>query len=103
MDGNINQKLKHLPESAGVYVMLDNAGQIIYVGKAKNLKNRVRQYFFNSVKTHKVWISFFLLSSYGDFFSWVSGYVLFCAGQCGKNQGQSADPPAKHKNNENQL
>ena len=34
--------------------MLDKDGQIIYVGKAKNLKNRVRQYFFNSVKTEKV-------------------------------------------------
>ena len=34
--------------------MLDAGGQIIYVGKAKNLKNRVRQYFFNGVKTEKV-------------------------------------------------
>ena len=43
-----------MPENPGVYVMLDGAGQIIYVGKAKNLKNRVRQYFFASVKTDKV-------------------------------------------------
>ena len=50
----IEQKLKHLPESPGVYVMLDKDGQIIYVGKAKNLKNRVRQYFFNTAKTLKV-------------------------------------------------
>ena len=50
----IQDKLKHLPENPGVYVMLDGEGQIIYVGKAKNLKNRVRQYFFNSVKTEKV-------------------------------------------------
>lgn len=48
------QKLKYLPTSAGVYVMLDKNGQIIYVGKAKNLKNRVRQYFFNTSKTVKV-------------------------------------------------
>ena len=34
--------------------MLDKAGTVIYVGKAKNLKNRVRQYFFNTVKTDKV-------------------------------------------------
>ena len=34
--------------------MLDKDGQVIYVGKAKNLKNRVRQYFFNGVKTEKV-------------------------------------------------
>ena len=50
----IREKLKHLPDSPGVYVMLDSAGQVIYVGKAKNLKNRVRQYFQNSVKTDKV-------------------------------------------------
>ena len=52
--GVIEDKLKLLPESPGVYVMLSDSGQIIYVGKAKNLKNRVRQYFFNSVKTEKV-------------------------------------------------
>ncbi len=51
---NLADKLKHLPENPGVYVMLDGAGQIIYVGKAKNLKNRVRQYFTNGVKTDKV-------------------------------------------------
>lgn len=52
--GVIEDKLKLLPENPGVYVMLDKDGQIIYVGKAKNLKNRVRQYFFNGVKTEKV-------------------------------------------------
>ncbi len=51
---DLSAKLKLLPENPGVYVMLDKDGQIIYVGKAKNLKNRVRQYFFNSVKTEKV-------------------------------------------------
>ena len=50
----IEDKLKLLPENPGVYVMLDKDGQIIYVGKAKNLKNRVRQYFYSSVKTEKV-------------------------------------------------
>ena len=52
--GIIEDKLKLLPENPGVYVMLDGSGQIIYVGKAKNLKNRVRQYFFAGVKTEKV-------------------------------------------------
>lgn len=52
--GIIDDKIKLLPENPGVYVMLDKDGQIIYVGKAKNLKNRVRQYFFNGVKTDKV-------------------------------------------------
>lgn len=50
----IEDKLKLLPTDPGVYVMLDAEGKIIYVGKAKNLKNRVRQYFFAGVKTEKV-------------------------------------------------
>ena len=50
----LEDKLKLLPENPGVYIMYDKDGTVIYVGKAKNLKNRVRQYFFNSVKTDKV-------------------------------------------------
>ena len=46
-------KLKDVPENPGVYQMLDKDGNIIYVGKAKNLKNRLRQYFHNSVKCPK--------------------------------------------------
>ena len=41
----LEEKLKTLPESSGVYIMKDAAGKIIYVGKAIILKNRVRQYF----------------------------------------------------------
>ena len=41
----IRQKLKLLPDSSGVYMMLDENGAIIYVGKAKNLKRRVSSYF----------------------------------------------------------
>lgn len=47
-------KLKDLPENPGVYLMKDKNGKIIYVGKARNLKNRVRQYFNASEKTIKV-------------------------------------------------
>ncbi|MBR2614590.1 MAG: excinuclease ABC subunit UvrC [Clostridia bacterium] len=50
----LEEKIKLLPTNPGVYIMLDGDGNIIYVGKAKNLKNRVRQYFFNGVKTNKV-------------------------------------------------
>ncbi len=50
---DFKEKLKHLPESPGVYVMLDASGTVIYVGKAKNLKNRVRQYFFTALKPEK--------------------------------------------------
>ncbi len=50
----IEDKVKLLPTNSGVYVMLDKFGKIIYVGKAKNLKNRVTQYFRKGVKTQKV-------------------------------------------------
>lgn len=45
MNTLIEEKLKLLPSSPGVYKMLDENGTIIYVGKAVSLKNRVRQYF----------------------------------------------------------
>ncbi|MBP9838542.1 MAG: excinuclease ABC subunit UvrC [Proteobacteria bacterium] len=38
-------RLKNLPEKPGVYLMKDEDGKVLYVGKAKNLKNRVRSYF----------------------------------------------------------
>lgn len=44
----LEEKVKNLPENPGCYIMLDEDGNVIYVGKAKNLKNRVRQYFFAS-------------------------------------------------------
>lgn len=45
---DIQEHLKTLPHSPGVYLMKDADGKIIYVGKSKNLKNRVRQYFQSS-------------------------------------------------------
>ncbi len=50
----IQEKLKLLPETPGVYIMLDEYKNIIYVGKARVLKNRVRQYFHNTPKPEKV-------------------------------------------------
>ncbi|HEY0099936.1 MAG TPA: excinuclease ABC subunit UvrC [Pyrinomonadaceae bacterium] len=41
----LEEKLKNLPLSPGVYIHKDEAGKIIYIGKAKNLRNRVRSYF----------------------------------------------------------
>ena len=49
----IEEKLKTLPDSPGVYLMKNSEGKIIYVGKAKILKNRVRQYF-QANKNHSV-------------------------------------------------
>ncbi|MCR5610646.1 MAG: excinuclease ABC subunit UvrC [Clostridiales bacterium] len=54
MNDTIKDKLKLLPDSPGVYRMYNSRGEIIYVGKAVNLKNRVRQYFRNDVKAPKV-------------------------------------------------
>ncbi len=45
---DIEEELKKLPGRPGVYIMHDARDEIIYVGKAVNLKNRVRQYFQNS-------------------------------------------------------
>ncbi len=48
------EKLKNLPLSSGVYIMRDKGGNIIYIGKAVVLKNRVRQYFNHTQKPVKV-------------------------------------------------
>ncbi len=50
----IKDKLKDLPLSPGVYIMKDKFGNIIYIGKAKRLKNRVSQYFLNKNHAEKV-------------------------------------------------
>ncbi len=50
----IRQKLKDLPTQSGVYIMKSDSNQILYVGKARNLKNRVNQYFSGTAnKTEK--------------------------------------------------
>lgn len=54
MNEVIESKIKMLPTSPGVYVMLDADEKVIYVGKAKVLKNRVKQYFYSGTKTDKV-------------------------------------------------
>src|SRR5678809_926138 len=41
----VEEKLKEVPTSPGVYLHKDAAGKVIYVGKAKNLRSRVRSYF----------------------------------------------------------
>jgi excinuclease ABC subunit C len=53
---SVSSKVPHLPESPGVYLFRDAAGDVLYVGKAKRLRSRVRSYFASdhvgSVKTH---------------------------------------------------
>ena len=53
MNELLKQKLNKLPAQPGVYFHKDKTGEIIYVGKAAVLKNRVRQYFQNSKKDPK--------------------------------------------------
>ncbi len=50
----LEEKIRMLPDSPGCYLMKDAEGTIIYVGKAVNLKNRVRSYFRDTAHTPKV-------------------------------------------------
>lgn len=54
MNNVLIKKLNELPTNSGVYIMKDEDDHVIYVGKAKVLKNRVRQYFRNNIKDEKV-------------------------------------------------
>lgn len=65
MNDILEKKIKMLPTDPGVYVMLDKDGHVIYVGKAKVLKNRVKQYFYSNVKTDKVMA---MVSNIEDFY-----------------------------------
>src|SRR5450432_3780054 len=48
MEARLREKLEGLPTGPGVYLMKDAAGKVIYVGKALNLRSRVRSYFGRS-------------------------------------------------------
>lgn len=60
---NLKTKLNYVPTNCGCYLMKDNNGIVIYVGKAKNLKNRLKSYFTGShnIKTTR------LVSQIADF------------------------------------
>lgn len=60
---SLKDKLKNLPQKAGCYIMYNSSREIIYVGKAKNLSNRIKSYFTgkHDVKTKK------LVENIGDF------------------------------------
>jgi len=51
----LRNKVRTLPTGSGVYIMKDDRDNIIYVGKAKNLRNRVKSYFDDSPKTQKTY------------------------------------------------
>ena len=46
---------KELPETSGVYIMKNVMAEVIYVGKAKSLKRRVKSYFDDTPKTQKTY------------------------------------------------
>ena len=54
----IETKLKNVPSKPGVYLYHDQDGTIIYVGKAKSLKNRVRSYFSGKSQDPKTQVLF---------------------------------------------
>ena len=44
---SLEQKIIHIPDGPGVYFMKDQTGRVIYIGKAKNLKKRLKSYVVN--------------------------------------------------------
>lgn len=52
LKNTLEEELKNLPQSAGVYQYFNEDGKLLYVGKAKNLKNRVRSYFAFTPNLH---------------------------------------------------
>ena len=50
---HIQELLQRIPEEPGVYQYFNEAGEVIYVGKAKNLKRRVRSYFHKEQDRYK--------------------------------------------------
>lgn len=53
MNPSLETKLKNLPDKPGIYQFLGDKSKVIYVGKAKNLKNRVRSYFQKNLESRK--------------------------------------------------
>ncbi|HKL12015.1 MAG TPA: excinuclease ABC subunit UvrC [Halanaerobiales bacterium] len=53
MSKYIEEQLKQIPDKPGVYMMKDDSGQIIYVGKARSLRKRVRSYFRKGNQSYK--------------------------------------------------
>ena len=53
MDPELENKLKNLPTNPGVYQFKNDKNKVIYVGKARNLRNRVKSYFHSNVSNAK--------------------------------------------------
>ena len=64
MSKYIEEQLKQIPDKPGVYLMKDDSGEVIYVGKARSLKKRVRSYFRKGNHSYKTSI---MVDSIADF------------------------------------
>ena len=64
MSKYIEEQLKQIPDKPGVYLMKDDSGEVIYVGKARSLKKRVRSYFRKGNHSYKTSI---MVDSIDDF------------------------------------
>lgn len=53
MNSNLDSKLKNLPDTPGIYQFKNEKGKIIYIGKARSLRSRVRSYFHNGMLSPK--------------------------------------------------
>jgi len=63
ISNNLSDILKKLPNESGVYIYFDANGTVIYIGKAKSLKNRVRSYFSSTEQNYKTRV---LISNIAD-------------------------------------
>ncbi len=52
MTDSLQEKINQLPQTPGTYLFTNGSGEVIYVGKAGNLRSRVRSYFQNNQETH---------------------------------------------------
>jgi excinuclease ABC subunit C len=48
MQDNLKERIKDIPSLPGVYIFKDEKGNVIYIGKAKNLKERLKEHFYFS-------------------------------------------------------
>lgn len=53
MNSNLKSKIKNLPSNPGIYQFINEKGKVIYVGKARNLKNRIKTYFTSGINSPK--------------------------------------------------
>lgn len=58
-NNDLNSQLNNIPKLPGVYLMRDNTGKIVYIGKAKNLYNRIKSYFVKNEDFRLIGIMFY--------------------------------------------